>query len=125
MRNIEEMLTQRADVRTRVQTWTDTGEEGFAADALVYSDILCLLVPVAVSTYANLGLNIGQQPARVYFEADKFITKNSAEQPYPEVQVVVEGETWQVAAPQARPVRGLGMDDEDHVQVIVVRQEVL
>ena len=124
MRNVEELLTQRADVRARVQTWTATDEEGFGADALLYSDILCLLVPVAVSSYPQLGLNIAQQPARVYFEPDKFITKDSAEQPYSNVQVVVNDETWYIVGPQARPFRDLGMDDEDHVQVIVVRQEV-
>ena len=124
-----DLLTQEANVRVRARTWDADGVPGIGDDYQTYSAIMCKRVPLAPAELEFVALRQEDEPAYIFFEADKFITENSAGERYPEVKIEVgQGtlqETWIIAAPQMRPVKDLReLSTQDHVQVLVRRQVI-
>ena len=123
-----DLLTQRANVRVRRQEWSGSGGENLGDDTPLYSDILCLVVPIPAEKLRFVGLTLSDEPKRIYFERDKLITEDPNGQRYVNGSVRVEvGEgtaqqTYVIAAPQDRPFQGLGVDIDDHIQVLARRK---
>lgn len=128
LNSLSDLLTQKANVYARAQTWDAYGAEVYGDEATLYSNEPCLLVPLSPERSALAGLDFGQRGYTAFFSPSRNITHDSNGQAYQEVRVVVRNSagtdiSYMAMGPQQRFGDDMGIDDTDHIEVPVVRRD--
>lgn len=126
--SVSDMLTQRANVYARVQSWDADGAEVFGDETLLYSREPCLVIPMTPERSALAGLNFGQRGYLAMFQAGRYITRSKAGQAYQEVRLEIVASdrqtvSYMVMGPQELFGENFDIPDLEHVEVPVTRRD--